>query len=114
MSKHKTRGYLKPYGTYVFRTQDPVVDELRTLKSDSGMKDTTVAGLARRAPTTLGNWWSGRTRRPQNASIEAAGRAMGKKRKWVDIEPADIRKMPVKTRQSYALNLVARRKGNGK
>jgi hypothetical protein len=41
-------------------------------------------------------------------------RAMGKKRKWVDIEPADIRKMPVKTRQSYALNLVARRKGNGK
>ena len=101
MSKpRKVRGYLKPYGTYVFRTQDPVVDELRTLKADTGAKDTHIAGLARMNPATLGNWWSGKTRRPQNASVEAVGRAYGKKRKWVDLEPADIAKMLKSTKKA--------------
>jgi hypothetical protein len=98
--KIKVRGYLKPYGTYVFRAQDPVVDELRTLKADSGQKDTVIAGLARMSTTTLSNWWTGRTRRPQNASVEAAGRAMGMKRKWVELEPADIRSMLTSTRKA--------------
>ena len=101
MSKpRKVRGYLKPYGTYVFRTQDPVVDELRTLKSDSGLSDVKIAGLARMSATTLGNWWAGKTRRPQNASVEAAGRAMGKKRAWVDLSSADIAKMLPSTKKA--------------
>lgn len=98
--KSKVRGYLKPYGTYVFRGQDLVVDELRTLKSDSGMSDTKIADLARMSPATLGNWWSGKTRRPQNASVEAAGRAMGKKRQWVDLSTADINRMLPSTKKA--------------
>jgi len=80
---------MKLYGAYNFRTKDPVVDELRTL-----IEDQTGARITRKnlkkieedgGPTTgaMAGWFMGKTRRPQSASIEAAGRAIGFKRKWV-------------------------------
>ncbi len=78
---------LAPYKTYFFRAreQDPVIDQLRTIKDDEGMSDAEISRKSGVSTGTLGNWWRGKTHRPQNASIEATGRAMGKKRVWVGL-----------------------------
>jgi len=79
---------VKLYKAYLFRGQDPVVRELRTILIDRyGVQFKKELGGIDRAggPTrgTLNNWFSGKTRCPQNATIEAAGRALGMKRVWV-------------------------------
>jgi hypothetical protein len=89
MAKGSKTGALKLYRSYMFRGKDPVVDEIRTIMQDSygekldnkAMKDVEQNG----GPTagTIRNWLFGDTKRPQNASIEAAGRAIGMKRVWV-------------------------------
>jgi len=74
---------IKVYKTYNFRDKDPVIDELRTLveNSDGNQYDAAIkAGLAR---STVDGWFFGSTRRPQSASVEAFGRALGWKRGWV-------------------------------
>ena len=80
---------MKLYGAYNFRTKDPVVDELRTLIEDQTGARITRKNLKKIAedggPTigAMAGWFMGKTRRPQSASIEAAGRAIGYRRKWV-------------------------------
>ena len=83
--RRQGRGHIKPYKTYLFRTKDPVIDELRTIKADGQFTDAEISRTSGVSAGTLGNWWGGTTKRPQNASIEATGRAMGKKREWVDM-----------------------------
>lgn len=86
MSKKRTvRGFIRPYKTYLFRTKDPVIDQLRTIKADAEESDTRISAASGVSTTTLYNWWSGKTRRPQSASVEAVGRALGKKRVWVNL-----------------------------
>jgi hypothetical protein len=77
---------MKLYKSYVFRTKDPVIDELR------GFIDHETRGVYRRLSNESGvshsaihNWFKGTTKRPQSASIEAVGRAIGVKRVWVRI-----------------------------
>lgn len=79
---------MKTMSAYRFINKDPVIDELRTKFADSGRK---VTGKALReiaeagGPTVacMQGWFTGKTRRPQNATVEAAGRAVGLKRVWV-------------------------------
>lgn len=106
MSKHKARGFLKPYGTYVFKTKDPVIDELRTLKADANMKDKHISALSGVSTGTLGNWWgpNGGTKRPQNASVEAVGRAIGKKRAWVNLSEKDREGFSPKAKKALSSN----------
>jgi hypothetical protein len=77
------------YRSYMFKTKDPCIDELRTL-----VQDTHHGKLSRKilhgieesgGPNTgtMANWFFGKTQRPQNATLEAAGRALGYRRKWV-------------------------------
>ena len=79
------------YKAYLFRTKDPVVDELRTLVEDHFGARVNYRALRQieegGGPTvsTMGQWFFGKTRRPQSASIEAAGRALGYKRIWKKI-----------------------------
>ena len=78
----------KMYRTYMFRGQDPVVKELKNILVDKyGVQFKKELGGIDRAggPSrgTLNNWFAGKTRCPQNATIEAAGRALGMKRVWV-------------------------------
>lgn len=79
---------MKLYKSYMFRSKDPAIDELRTVlqtafgKLDKKTyKEVEIAG----GPTagTLREWFVGKTKRPQNATLEAAGRAVGMKRVWV-------------------------------
>lgn len=87
-TKRRNTGIMKIYKSYVFRTKDPVIDELRTLAQDThgdltGKTLSKVSDDGGPAAGTMYNWFYGKTRRPQSASVEAAGRAMGFQRKWV-------------------------------
>jgi hypothetical protein len=79
----------KLYRAYFFRGQDPVIKELRgIIASKYGNKPQYSAIEKAGGPTatTVSNWVNGKTRRPQNATVEAAGRALGMKRVWINGE----------------------------
>ena len=77
------------YKSYVFKAKDPSIDELRTVVEDhfgrrvtrKDCKQIELGGGPRSG--TVANWFFGATKRPQSATLEAAGRALGYKRKWV-------------------------------
>lgn len=83
---------MKIYQSYMFRNKDPAIDELRTevQKANGGTNRIAHAHLASieadggPSANTMRAWFFGKTMRPTNATIEAAGRALGKKRVWVD------------------------------
>jgi transcriptional regulator with XRE-family HTH domain len=87
------------YATYLFRDKDPVIDELRTMKQDAGVSDKEISETSGVSTTTLYNWFQGKTRRPQSSTTEAVGRALGKKRAWVDMSPRERREAGVKKRK---------------
>lgn len=77
------------YKSYLFKDKDPAIDALRTV-----MQDELGAELSRKALAsveheggpkigTMANWFFGKTKRPQNATLEAAGRALGYHRRWI-------------------------------
>lgn len=79
---------MRLYRSYVFRTKDPVIDELRTIIQDE--KGKLNAKALREiekdggpSASCMGGWFFGKVRRPQSATVEAAGRSLGYKRKWV-------------------------------
>ena len=82
---------LKLYKAYNFRNKDPVIDELRTIIQDThGVGNKAMYKAMRKIEvdggpswTAMHNWFFGETKRPQSASVEACGRAMGMKRVWV-------------------------------
>lgn len=69
-------GFLK-YKAYPFVDKDPIIDVLRTLKRDAAMKDSQIAAKGGPTAGTLRNWFGGKTRRPQFATVAAAAVAMG-------------------------------------
>lgn len=69
-------GFVK-YKSYSFTTKDPVIDVLRTIKQDADMTDTQIANASGVSVGTLRNWFVGKTRRPQFATVAAAAQAMG-------------------------------------
>jgi transcriptional regulator with XRE-family HTH domain len=80
----RKNGALRMYRSYLFRDKDPVIDRLRTLRSDTGMKYSEIAAKSGVSVTTLRNWWHGETRRPNFCTVQAAARAMGKTFELVD------------------------------
>ena len=85
-------GALRLYRAYTFRTKDPVIDEIRTLAEDHFGKRVNHVSLKAieeaGGPTVscMRGWFFGVTKRPQNPTIEAAGRAIGFRRKWVKMD----------------------------
>ena len=82
---------LKLYKSYSFRNKDPVIDELRTLTQDEfgGLRFKHLQAIEYHggpSASCMRNWFHGKTKRPQSASIEAAGRALGYKRVWQRFE----------------------------
>lgn len=80
----------KLYKAYRFTGKDPAIAELRgQIQSTIGnqkishkkLREMEQAGGP--STTCMNNWFFGETRRPQNATLEAAGRALGFKRVWV-------------------------------
>jgi transcriptional regulator with XRE-family HTH domain len=56
-----------------------VIDALRTSVSDAKVKYVTLANESGVSPATIGNWFHGRTRRPQFCTVMAVTKALGKK-----------------------------------
>jgi hypothetical protein len=86
---------MRTFNSYMFRTKDPVIDELRVLVQDSFSGKLTRKELRKieedggpRASTSAG-WFFGKVRRPQNPGIEATGRALGYHRPWTKMTAAD-------------------------
>ena len=74
---------IKIYKSYSFRDKDPVIDQLRTMAKNTRYIDISLkSGVS---TTTLYNWFGGTTRRPQSATVEAVGRALGFKRDWIPL-----------------------------
>lgn len=80
---HRDRGYR-------FRDRDPDMEELCDLIEKSGLS---VGDIIERvldqssnrvsiSYTTISNWLSGKTRRPQNFTMTWVARALGYERKW--------------------------------
>lgn len=70
MSKKK-RGFLSPYRNYSFINKDPIIDFARTAVKDSGKSYKQIHEGSNVATATLVNWFKGRTRRPQFATVAA-------------------------------------------
>jgi hypothetical protein len=82
---------VRVYLTYNFKDKAPNIDKLRTFVQDtakrSGKSERVVireacerSGVSKSTPR---GWFYGKTRRPQDPTIEAFGRALGFQRKWV-------------------------------
>jgi hypothetical protein len=82
--RRKDNGYLQTYSSYNFVDKDPVIYEFEYAQKRLGLNDSQVSKGSGVSTTTLRNWKWGKTRKPQNASIEAAYRAMGLRRVAVD------------------------------
>lgn len=88
-NRSTTRGPLRLYKSYMFRDKDPAIYELKTALADAGRdvnKKGALLAIERAGGPTVScmkGWWSGTTKRPQNATLEAAGRACGLNRVWV-------------------------------
>lgn len=76
MAKKAVRGF-KPYKSYSFKAQDPVIESIRAIVEDSGMKRIEVHERSGVSTGTMCSWFSGRTRRPQFATVNAVARACG-------------------------------------
>jgi hypothetical protein len=84
----KGNGRMPIYKSYVFKDKDPCIDELRTVMEDSFSEKlkpnhlTSVSHTGGPSYSAMAGWFYGATKRPQNCTIEAAGRALGYIRVW--------------------------------
>jgi len=80
---------MKLYKSYMFRGKDPAIDEFRTVVEDHFGRRVNYKDLRKieedGGPTVgaTAGWFFGKTKRPQNPTLEAAGRSIGMKRVWV-------------------------------
>lgn len=65
------------YRNYSFLHKDPVIDKMRTLVADEGLKWKDAALIADMSPSTIENWFKGSTRRPQFSSIASLTHSLG-------------------------------------
>jgi DNA-binding phage protein len=77
--KHAKRGSLKLYKTYNFVDKDPIIDKVRTMVQREGVKYSEIAVRSGVTTSTMHNWFDGKTRRPQFATVMAVVHALGYK-----------------------------------
>lgn len=74
------------YKSYNFVDKDPIIDEIRTIYQESGTNYTWVQEHSGVSAGTLANWFSGTTKRPQAATVNAVLRSLGYKLGIVEVE----------------------------
>lgn len=67
------------YKSYNFVDKDPIIDEIRTVFDEAGVTYSWVERESGVTTVTLANWFGGKTKRPQAATINAVLRALGYK-----------------------------------
>ena len=77
-----------------FVNKDPIIDEIRTVVRDSGATYKHIEEQSGVCSATLHNWFDGKTRKPQAATINAVLRSLGYKLGIVPYEVVPIAKRP--------------------
>jgi hypothetical protein len=67
------------YKSYNFIDKDPIIDEIRTVYQNSGVNYKWVEDNSGVTSQTIINWFSGKTRKPQAATVNAVLRSLGYK-----------------------------------
>ena len=65
------------YTSYLFRDKDPVIDVMRGVVEDANMSYQDVRDESGVSKSTIRNWFHGKTRRPQFATVAAVAGACG-------------------------------------
>lgn len=65
------------YKSYNFTEKDPIIDEIRTIVQQHGASYKDIHEQSGVSTGTLTNWFSGPTKKPQAATINAVLRSMG-------------------------------------
>lgn len=87
-SKGNGRSTMPVYASYTFKDKEPVIDMTRTLFEDiygRRVDGKMLAEIQKNGGPTVScmrGWFFGETRRPNNVTIEAAGRSLGYERTW--------------------------------
>lgn len=80
MAKKTTkRGALRLYKSYSFVDKDPILDAIKTAKSEAQMTNDQIKEASNVTVSTLRAWDFGATKRPQFTTASAVIRALGKK-----------------------------------
>lgn len=74
----KAKIALKPYKTYHFTGQDPIVRKVQDEVTTSGNALAAVSRDSGVASSTMGNWFKRKTKRPQFATVNAVLMALDK------------------------------------
>lgn len=80
------RTAINVYKTYSFKEKDPCIDELRTIIADEEVSYAEINQMSGVTTSTLYNWFSGPTKRPQHATVMAVARALGYDYKLVKVK----------------------------
>jgi transcriptional regulator with XRE-family HTH domain len=75
--KRGKRGVLRLYRSYNYVDKDPAIDKLRTVLQDEKVSHKNLSVLSGVSPTTISNWFDGKTKRPQHTTLAAAAAALG-------------------------------------
>jgi lambda repressor-like predicted transcriptional regulator len=65
------------YKSYSFVDKDPIIDEIRTIVQQHGASYKDIHEQSGVAAATLSSWFTGPTKKPQSATINAVLRSMG-------------------------------------
>lgn len=65
------------YSSYSFRHKDPIIDVVRTLLDDAGATSGYIEASGGPRKATLRSWFTGKTAKPQHASISAVLKLLG-------------------------------------
>ena len=82
------------YKSYNFTEKDPIIDEIRTVVQQHGSTYKDIHEHSGVSTATLTNWFTGPTKRPQAASINAVLRSMGWK---LGVVPYDTKSLVLPT-----------------
>ena len=74
---------LKLYKSYNFVDKDPIIDLMRGMLNEQHMPYIKISALSGVSEGTLRNWFDGKTKRPQFATVAAVMGAMGYRMSWV-------------------------------
>src|SRR5262245_13688272 len=78
MANHKRGNGSSPlYKSYVFKERDPILDAMAALRADAKISYQKIHEQGGPVATTMSAWETGKTKRPQHATIAAAASAMG-------------------------------------
>ncbi len=89
-TKSKKRSIVT-YRSYNFIDKDPAIDVVRTMVQQSNKTYKNIAENGGPTPTTLYNWFDGKTKRPQFCTLIAAARAVGGDIRFVNRQGTEIK-----------------------